>query len=148
MRQQDALELGLDLRAIVRVWEFLSDRRDQVLRLMPACPFRDFQHVLKVALDGCFHALVALDMFQVPNTEAHQRRRREHNGQLQRQGCLRAFALDILSLASLLTYPYYAKTIKTPTSGCVKASQMIVNSCKETPLAVQHVAQQNMTKQR
>jgi len=57
---------------------------------MPACLFRDFQHVLKVALNGCFQDLCA-GLFQVPNTEAHQRRRREHDGQLQRQECLRAF---------------------------------------------------------
>ncbi len=90
MLQQDMLELGLDLRAVVRVWEFLSDRRDQVFRLMQAFLFRDFQHVLEVELDGCFDGLIALDMFQVPNTEAHQGCRREHDGQLQRQQSSRA----------------------------------------------------------
>jgi len=80
MSQQDALELGLDLRAIVGVREFLPDRCEQLVRLMPAFLLYDFQHVLKVPLDGCFDGLVALDMLQIPNTEAHQRCRREHDG--------------------------------------------------------------------
>jgi hypothetical protein len=58
------------------------------------------------------------------------------------------YFLDILNLVSFVTRPYMGKTIKTPPSECVKASQMIVKSCKKAPLAVQPVAQQNMTKQR
>ncbi len=38
--------------------------------------------------------------------------------------------LDIPSLAGLFTYSYKRKTIKTPLGECVKASQMIVKSCK------------------
>ena len=41
--------------------------------------------------------------------------------------------LDIPSLAGLFTYSYKRKTIKTPLGECVKASQMIVKSCKAPP---------------
>ncbi len=62
MLSQEGLELGLDLRAVVGTREFLSDRREQIVRLTPALRLRDLQHVTKVALDGCFDGLVALDM--------------------------------------------------------------------------------------
>src|SRR5712671_7666203 len=116
MLPQDALELRFDLRAIVGIWEFFLDRHDQIVRLMPGFLFRYFQHVLKVALNGCFHGLIALDMLQVPNTKAHQRRRREHDGQLQRQQGSRAVRQSPLLSHSqprqILHSPYTGKTIK------------------------------------
>ncbi len=49
---------------------------------MPAFLFRDLQNVLKVALVGCFDGLIALNMLQVLDAEAHQGDRRKHDGQL------------------------------------------------------------------
>src|SRR6266446_1968637 len=87
MYRQYALKVGLSFGAVVKVWEFLACWRDQLFRPFPAFPFRNLQHVTKVALDGCFDGLGTLDMLKVPDAEGHQGCRREHNGQLQRQQC-------------------------------------------------------------
>jgi len=118
MLQKYPPEPGLDFGvAVVGVWELFTDGREQVVRPLQAFLFRDPQHVGKVALEGSLDGLRALDMLQIPDAEAHQGCRREHDSQLQRQERSRAFCQSQLlghsGASPDFSRPYEEKTIKT-----------------------------------
>src|SRR6266849_10290244 len=134
MSRQYAPKVGLSFGAVAKAWEVLACWRDQVVRTLPAFLLRDLQHVGEVALDGCFDGLIALNMLQVIDAEAHQGCRREHDGQLQRQQGSRAVRQSPLLGHSqprqILHSPLHWQNYKDVSGRVVKPSQTIVKSCK------------------
>ena len=80
---QNVVKLSFDFGGIVRAGKYLADGLDDIVGFEPSFLLGEFEERGEIALDGGFDGLIALNVFEVPDTEGHEGQRRQGDGQLQ-----------------------------------------------------------------